>query len=42
MGDAVADVDALRDRLRLAFEEDDILHGVSLDEVVLDLADRFA
>ncbi len=42
MKTAVADLDALRDRFRLAFEEDDILHGASLDEVVLDLAERFA
>lgn len=41
MAKAVADLDALRDRFRLAFEEDDILNGVSLDEVVLDLAERF-
>lgn len=41
MRQAVSDLDALRGRFRLAFEEDDILNGVSLDEVILDLSERF-
>lgn len=41
MRKAVSGLDALRGRFRLAFEEDDILNGVSLDEVILDLSERF-
>ena len=37
----VTNPDALHVRFQRAFEDDDILRGVSLDEVILDLSDRF-
>ncbi len=41
MSAAVANPDMLRGRFQHAFEDDDILSGVSLDEIILDLSDRF-
>lgn len=41
MATAVADPDALHGRFHDAFEDDDILRDVSLDEVILDISERF-